>query len=446
MIGLWNVRGLNRLAMQKEVKAWLSGSSIVLCGLAETRVNSSKFQRLKDKIRNNWSWDNNYTTDAGGRIWCGWDPIRLDVSVLLIRDQMMLLQVEVKGSNTKFFVPFMSAKNTDRERKTLWSDLEDSAQFIDGPWLLLGDWNVIRINEEKKGGRYSNRRIYVKLDKGLMNEEWGQVADGPKPFKFISVWNQQPVVKDLIAELWKTKTSGDPIKRLLYKLKLTKQAVRDWNKDKFGSVYEEAISCRKNLAAIQYQLRDDPLNKRLIQIEKEATNNITVIQEDGVSITDPSIIKSKFVDHFQRAYANDQPAFNAPKEKFIRNKLSVEEIIMLEEAVTREEIKSTVLSMGPDRAPSPDGFTSRFFQHFWSIIGEDFTDAILQFFSHPELGRGSNNTFITLIQKKKDALKVGDYRPISLCNVFYKVIAKILVNRLAKVLGKIVDKEQNAFI
>ncbi|XP_059630689.1 uncharacterized protein LOC132273684 [Cornus florida] len=441
MIGLWNVRGLNRLVMQKEVKAWLSDSSIVLCGLVETRVNSSKFQRLKVRIRNNWSWDNNYSADAGGRIWCGWDPLRLDVSVLQTSDQMMLLQVVVRGSNSKFYVTSVYAKNTDNQRKSLWKDLEDSAQFIDGPWLLMVDWNIIRVNEEKKGGRqhpprvfqdfnqtidnlclsevptsngvftwcnnrHSNRRIYAKLDRSLINEEWGQVfpnshimltphltsdhwglkmmfplqiAEGPKPFRFLCVWNQQPIVKDMIVEVWKTKTSGDPIKRLLYKLKLTKQAIKDWNKNKFGSVYEEAISCRKKLADIQYQLRDDSMNERLIQIEKEgrmsleaaisnetillaqksrikwvkeqdrctkfyfqkikqhrAKNNITVIQKDGVSITEPSIIKSKFVDHFQRAYSNDQPALYVPEARCIRNKLSAVESSIFEEAITRE--------------------------------------------------------------------------------------------------------------
>ncbi|XP_059635577.1 uncharacterized protein LOC132277741 [Cornus florida] len=103
-------------------------------------------------------------------------------------------------------------------------------------------------------------------------------------------------------------------------------------------------------------------------------------------------------------------------------------------------------SWSSDRAPGPDGFIARFFQHYWIIVGEDFTDVILQIFKQPVLGRGTNNTFITLIQKKKDAITVGDFRPISLCNTFYKVIAKILANRLSKVLGRIVGSEQIAFI
>ncbi|XP_059638541.1 uncharacterized protein LOC132280802 [Cornus florida] len=62
------------------------------------------------------------------------------------------------------------------------------------------------------------------------------------------------------------------------------------------------------------------------------------------------------------------------------------------------------------------------------------------------MDRGINGTFITLIQKKPEALKVGEYHLISLCNTFYKVIAKILSNRLASVLGRIVGKEQTAFV
>ncbi|XP_059664040.1 uncharacterized protein LOC132309778 [Cornus florida] len=103
--------------------------------------------------------------------------------------------------------------------------------------------------------------------------------------------------------------------------------------------------------------------------------------------TDPTLIKTKFVDYFKSAYANSQPASQIPQAKYIRKRFVTNEVERLEKVVLREEIRSTVFAMGPDRAPGPDGFSTRFFQQFWGIVGEEFTNAILQFFDHPELGR-----------------------------------------------------------
>ncbi|GJZ44442.1 RNA-directed DNA polymerase, eukaryota [Tanacetum coccineum] len=97
-------------------------------------------------------------------------------------------------------------------------------------------------------------------------------------------------------------------------------------------------------------------------------------------------------------------------------------------------------------SPGPDGFTFGFYRHFWSTIENDVFEAIKYFFTCGEIPKGCNSTFIALIPKNPDANMVKDFCPISLIGSIYKIIAKILTNRLVGVLGDIVNEVQSAFI
>nr|GEY95580.1 RNA-directed DNA polymerase, eukaryota, reverse transcriptase zinc-binding domain protein [Tanacetum cinerariifolium] len=92
------------------------------------------------------------------------------------------------------------------------------------------------------------------------------------------------------------------------------------------------------------------------------------------------------------------------------------------------------------------GYTFSFYHHFLSTIEKDVFTAVQYFFNHGDIPKGCNSTFITLIQKIPGANMVKDFRPISLIGSFYKIIAKVLTNRLVGVLGDIVNEVQSAFI
>ncbi|GKA45481.1 RNA-directed DNA polymerase, eukaryota, reverse transcriptase zinc-binding domain protein [Tanacetum coccineum] len=118
----------------------------------------------------------------------------------------------------------------------------------------------------------------------------------------------------------------------------------------------------------------------------------------------------------------------------------------LERLVTHEEIKEAVWDCGSSKAPGPDGFSFAFVKKYWDIIKKDLHDFINSFFASCDMPYGANSSFFTLIPKVNNPTLITDFRPISLIGIHYKIIAKILANRLSKVIDKIVSKEQSTFI
>lgn len=130
----------------------------------------------------------------------------------------------------------------------------------------------------------------------------------------------------------------------------------------------------------------------------------------------------------------------------IPNVVSATDNAMLTNLPTFDEVKSVVFSRNGSSAPGPDGFGGSFYQSFWHIIGDDLFKSDLQFFKHNWILPGLNSNLVTLISKFAEADKIEDYRPISLANFQFKVITKVLVDRLSIIAPKIVSPQQRGFI
>ena len=119
---------------------------------------------------------------------------------------------------------------------------------------------------------------------------------------------------------------------------------------------------------------------------------------------------------------------------------------MLLEEFTQEEVKKALFQMNPTKAPGPDGMNPLFFQKYWHIVGTDVSDAVLDYINSGKFLQSINFTHITLIPKKKNLELMSYFRPISLCNVIFKLVSKVLPNRLKRILGRIISDCQSTFV
>ncbi|KAK3221803.1 hypothetical protein Dsin_008828 [Dipteronia sinensis] len=93
-----------------------------------------------------------------------------------------------------------------------------------------------------------------------------------------------------------------------------------------------------------------------------------------------------------------------------------------------------------------DGLPAIFYQKYWEVVGTSVTMACLSCLNGGESLEPVNRTLITLIPKTQKAECMADYRPISLCNVTYKIVAKTLANKLRGVMCEVISDNQSAFI
>ncbi|GJU36868.1 RNA-directed DNA polymerase, eukaryota [Tanacetum coccineum] len=143
------------------------------------------------------------------------------------------------------------------------------------------------------------------------------------------------------------------------------------------------------------------------------------IMKEDVWISDPSQIKEEFLKFFNENLVTP---------------------------VSLDEVKNAVWDCDSSKAPGPDGFSFAFVNKYWDYFEVDILEYVNIFLDTGSLPHGSNSSFFTLIPKVSNPIFIKDFRPISLISVHYKIIAKILANRLAKVIDKIVSHEESTFI
>ena len=112
----------------------------------------------------------------------------------------------------------------------------------------------------------------------------------------------------------------------------------------------------------------------------------------------------------------------------------------------QREVKSALFSMFGEKSLSPYSLNPGFFQHYWELVKSDVTNFCLSCLNDMCFPDGLNSTAIVLIHKKNNPENLSDLRLIALCNMIYKIMAKMLANRMKGMMNELISTSQSAFV
>jgi hypothetical protein len=171
-----------------------------------------------------------------------------------------------------------------------------------------------------------------------------------------------------------------------------------------------------------------------------------ILDQDGRLCSEQREIEGAFVSYFRTLFMAGENLEVEASTGAVQRRVTHAMNNRLLAEFAMEDISTALNQMAAFKASGPDGFTASFNQQNWATIHKEVCIAILSFFNTGVLDNRINMTNIALIPKLTSPSKVTDFRPISLCNVIYKLISKVLANRLTEVLPGIIFPSQSAFI
>nr|GEW05404.1 putative RNA-directed DNA polymerase, eukaryota, reverse transcriptase zinc-binding domain protein [Tanacetum cinerariifolium] len=319
-----------------------------------------------------------------------------------------------------------------KEKRILWDYLTHVSEQWEGKIVMMGDFNEVRHKADRFGSKFNAHDAEI-FNSFIYNVGLDEVPLGGSAY----TWCHKSASKMNRIRSW---LSSNRLNSKADILKL-KEELRgfDMEIDK-GNGSEELVHKRLEVlnkiqqisniqtskvaqkAKITWAVEGDENTKFFYGMlnKKRNQTNIRGVMVNGLWIDNPVQVKHEFFEHF-RCRFDTPPGNRARIDICFPNSLSNDQRHELESMVTKEEVKRAV----------------------WDC---DVFEAVDCFFKHGEMPNGCNSNFIALIPKILDANMVKDYHPISLIGSLYKIIAKILTNRLVGVIGDLVNEVQSAFV
>ncbi|PRQ55385.1 putative RNA-directed DNA polymerase [Rosa chinensis] len=157
-------------------------------------------------------------------------------------------------------------------------------------------------------------------------------------------------------------------------------------------------------------------------------------------------VQQAFIGYFEQLFATEGCNHMELVLDSIHRKVTDTMNCKLAQPFTQLEIEKALKQMPPDKAPGEDGFSAQFYQKYWQVIGDDISRDCLKCLNEGADMTVSDHTLLALIPKVDVPQTLTDFRPISLCNVIYKLMSKAIVNRMKSTLPEVISPFQSAFV
>ncbi|XP_048622814.1 uncharacterized protein LOC125591926 [Brassica napus] len=376
-------------------------------------------------------------------------------------------------------------------RDQVWEHLTRFSTTRTGPWFMIGDFNEITCHEEKVGGRQrpassflafkqmlndcgmlefpftgdmlswvgkraGGSTVRCRLDRAVGNADWHEKFPHSS-IKYMRLWgsDHRPILADILVKPMMRSKKFKFDKRWLDNEELRQVILEGWKSPDLppdASIMEHISSCRKALG--EWRRQHNINSAKLVEELKEkveamyADNNATT-EEIAAALKELSeALKAEemFWKQKSRIFESSNPEDIGEALTQVPTTITGAMNESLTAPVTEWEVKLALFAMHPEKAPGPDGMTALFYQKFWDIVKEDLTLMVNKFLVEGTVVNGLNDTNICLIPKMTKPNNMAQFRPISLCNVSYKIISKVLCQRLKKVLPGLISETQSAFV
>ncbi|KAI3820444.1 hypothetical protein L1987_07991 [Smallanthus sonchifolius] len=425
---------------------------------------------------------------SGGML-CLWDPGELRAENVIKNRNYFIISGRLVGSGLKGHFANIYTPNDPVSRRDLWLELLGLRNSLPGFWVFLGDFNEVRaalerINSEfiapnaDKFNRFIEDAYLVeynmgghkftymsdnglklsKLDRILVCREFmnnwpsaslialsRELSDhgplilssvphdfGHIPFRFFNSWLEMPGFMEYVESSARLSREASYRAR---KARISEIESLAESRSLVSLELEERLGCKQLVAAFDLEKLKDAQQKSRVRWATDGDENssyfhskvnanisgnrINGLRFNGEWVSNPVLLKDKIRDYFAKKF--------------------------LEPIVVRPPMEA-IWECGDDRAPGPDGYNFRFLKRCWPCFEQDFYRLFEEFFKEPHISLGCSSSFIALIAKVTDPTWPHEFRPVSLVGCISKAISKILVNRLKKVIGKLISDEQSGFL
>nr|GFA80938.1 RNA-directed DNA polymerase, eukaryota [Tanacetum cinerariifolium] len=431
----------------KAKKGWIqelnSKYRINFVTLQETKMESIDIFSIK-ALWGNSSFDYVFSPSVGfsGGILLVWDPNIFIKDSHTISDYFVAIRGNWIPSSTNLLIIYVYAPQELSEKRQLWDYIHHMTVSWNGLLTTFPSLSAICLDKHLS----DHRPILMRK----LNVDYG-----PTPFRFFHSWFDMDGFDKMVEDSWKNLDISDPNSMISLKKKLQalKISIKQWLKEAKSHSSKVKASIQKRLIDLDKSFDQGTCNDELLL---ERTNLLKELHDIN-SCTDANMRQKAKVRWAIEGDENSKYFHGVINKK--RTQLAIRGIFSdgewiteppnqldLERAVNYNEVKNAVWDCGTNKSPGPDGYTFEFYRRYWNIIDTDVVAAVNQFFTIGFFPPGCNSSFIALIPKCQDAKMVQYFRPISLIGSMYKIIAKILANRLSFVIPCLISETQSAFV